>query len=118
MAVEPGIFAIYMATKPEKSKDAIKKIREQLQRIQEEDVPQEELDRAKNYLIGTYEIGLQTNGAQAATLAFNERYGLGHQEYKHYPKRIKAVTAKQVRKVAEKYLCPDCLIETIVRPKN
>ena len=117
-AVQPGMFAVYMATSPDKRKVAIDGMIEQVQRIREEKIPDEEIERAKNYLIGTYEVGIQTNSAQASAMAFNERYGLGYAEYLEYPQRIKEVTAKEVRKAAEKYLCPDCLVEVEILPKN
>ena len=117
-AVQPGMFAVYMATSPDKRKVAIDGMVEQVQRIREEKIPKEEIERAKNYLIGTYEVGIQTNSAQASAMAFNERYGLGYAEYLEYPRRIKEVTAKDVRKAAEKYLCPDCLVEADIIPEN
>jgi len=117
-AVQPGVFAVYMATSPDKRKMAIDGMIEQVQLIREEKIPEEEIERAKNYLIGTYEVGIQTNSAQAAAMAFNELYGVGYAEYLEYPQRIKEVTAKQVRKAAEKYLCPDCLVEAEILPKN
>jgi zinc protease len=107
-----------MATSPDKREIAINGIREQLQRIREEKIQEDEIERAKNYLIGTYEVGLQTNAAQAAAMAFNERYGLGYSEYLEYPQHIKEVTAKRIRKSAEKYLCSDCLVDAEVVPEK
>jgi zinc protease len=112
------MFAVYMATSPEKQKTAIHGMAEQVRRIREEKIPEEEIERAKNYLIGTYEVGIQTNSAQASAMAFNELYGLGYAAYREYPNRIKKVTAKDVRKAAEKYLCPDCLVEAKVVPEK
>ena len=117
-AVQPGMFAVYMATSPDKRKMAIDGMMEQVQRIREEKIPDEEIERAKNYLIGTYEVGIQTNSAQASAMAFNERYGLGYAELLEYPQHIKGVTAKEVLKAAEKYLCPDCLVEAEIMPAN
>jgi len=117
-AVQPGLFAVYMATSPDKRKVAIDGMIEQVQRIRTEKIPEEEIERAKNYLIGTYEVGIQTNSAQASAMAFNERYGLGYAEYLEYPQRIKEVTAKDVRKAAEKYLCRDCLAEAEILPEK
>jgi zinc protease len=117
-AVEPGLFAVYMATSPDKRKVAVDGMIEQVQRIRTEKIPEEEIERAKNYLIGTYEVGIQTNSAQASAMAFNERYGLGYAEYLEYPQRIKEVTAKEVRKAAEKYLCRDCLVKAEILPEN
>jgi zinc protease len=117
-ALDPGLFAIYMATKPDKRQVAIDGVREQIRRIRNEEIPEEEIERAKNYIIGAYEVGLQTNAAQAAAMAFNERYGLGYAEYLEYPERIKEVTAKKVRRAAEKYLGQEDLVTAEILPKN
>jgi len=117
-AYEPGAFGVYLATKQENDQKAVAEIRKQLHKIQEETVSKEELDRAKNYLIGAYDLSLQTNQAQAGVLASYERYGLGYEDYWRWPERIQNVTAKQVRKAARKYLCTDCLVEAIVRPEE
>jgi len=117
-ALNPGIFALYMATSPEKRKEAVDGMLAQIRRIREEGIPKEEIERAKNYLIGTYEVGLQTHAAQAAAMAFDERYGMGYAAYLEYPEHIQAVTAGKVRKAAEKYLCPDCLTEAEILPED
>jgi zinc protease len=117
-ALDPGLFAIYIATKPDKRQVAIDGIGEQIRRIREEGIPDEEIERAKNYIIGAYEVGLQTNAAQASAMAFNERYGLGYAEYLEYPERIKEVTAKKVRKAAERYLGRDDLVRAEILPKK
>jgi zinc protease len=117
-ALDPGLFAIYLAAKPDKRQIAIDAIRKQVQRIREEDVSEEEIERAKNFLIGTYEVGLQTNAAQAAAMTFDELYGLGYAEYLDYPKRIKEVTASKVRRAAERFLCMDCLVTAEVVPEK
>jgi zinc protease len=116
--VEPGAFGVYIATSPQKLEQAIQGIREQLRRVTTEKISTQELDRAKTYLIGTFEIGLQTNAAQSSSLAFNERYGLGFNAYREYPKRIEAVTADKVLEVAQRYLSPDRLSLAILKPEK
>jgi zinc protease len=102
--LEPGTFGVYIATAPEKVETALNGIREELEKARSTPVTPEELERAQKYLIGGYEIDLQRNSAQAADMAFNERYGLGWDEFKHYPNRIAAVTAEDVLRVARKYI--------------
>jgi len=102
--LDPGTFGVYIATAPEKVDTALKGIREELEKVRSIPITPEELERAQKYLIGGYEIDLQRNSAQAADMAFNEKYGLGWDEFKHYPDRIAAVTAKDVLRVARKYI--------------
>jgi zinc protease len=67
-------------------------------------VTDDELERAKKWLIGTYEIGLQTNRAQAMDMALNELYGLGYNFASEFVRKIDEVTADQVLNVARKFM--------------
>jgi len=117
-AYDPGAVGIYMATQPDNCTKAVVEIREHLQRIRDVKVSREELDRAKNYLMGSYDLSVQTNASQASLMALFERYGLGYADFLEYPEKIRKVTARQVKKAARKYLCPECLVEVIVVPEE
>jgi zinc protease len=102
--LDPFLFFVYIATSPEKTTIALEGIREELRRVWEAGVTAEEAERAKRYLVGSYEIELQKNAALAAMLAFDERYGLGHQEFSAYAREILAVTPAMIQQVARAYL--------------
>ncbi|MFP2962892.1 M16 family metallopeptidase [Myxococcus sp. 1LA] len=114
--VDPGYFATYMGTSPEKVDAALAGIRAELARVRDEPIPAEELARAKQHLIGTHEIGLQRNGARAALLALDTCYGLGMENFLHYADRVAAVTAEDVREVARKVINFDRSALAIVGP--
>ncbi|UCD84078.1 MAG: insulinase family protein [Deltaproteobacteria bacterium] len=116
--LEPGYLGTYIACHPEKLDQAISGIKRELNRLREDKITTEELERAKNYLVGTYEIGLQRNSALATELAFNERYGLGWDYYQKYPARILEVSAEDVLLVAKKYIQLDRYALTVIRPKK
>ena len=109
-------MGVYIATTPEKVDTALKGIRQELQKLLSTPVSSEELERAKKYIIGGYEIDLQRNGAQAADMSFNERYGLGWDEFMRFPERINAVTAEDVLRAARKYFRLDAPVLGIVTP--
>jgi len=115
--LDPGAFGVYMATSPEKFSEAVEGIKRELRRLTQEKVTQEELSRAKRYLIGTHEIGLQTNSDQAFDLAHNERYGLGYNFGERYVKGIEAVSAEDVLKIAQKYIRLDKYVLVTVGPR-
>lgn len=98
--VDPGSFAVYMGTSPEKVEPALAGVRRELERVRDECVSAIELDRAKEHLIGTHAIGLQRNGARAGVMALDTCYGLGPEALSHYEAQIAAVTADDVRDVA------------------
>jgi zinc protease len=114
--VDPGYFAVYMGTSPEKVDAALAGIRAELQRVRDEPIPEEELARAKQHLIGTHEIGLQRNGARAGLLAMDTCYGLGLDNFLHYADHVAAVTSKEVQEVARRVIDFNRSALTIVGP--
>jgi zinc protease len=114
--IDPGYFAVYIATSHENLPAALAGIREELRRIVEEPIGDEELDRAKKYLVGAHEISLQRRSALASTLAFHESYGLGYDEYRRYAGGVLAVDAAAVQRVAREYLDWDRAIIATVKP--
>jgi zinc protease len=114
--LDPFIFFVYLATSPEKTEVALNGIRKELLRVREYGVTAQEVERAKRYLVGSYEIELQKNSALAAMLAFDERYGLGYDEVASYAQNIVAVTPEMVHHVAHTYLAVDQSSVVIVGP--
>jgi len=114
--LDPFIFFVYLATSPEKSEVALDGIRKELQRVCDHGVTIPEVERAKRYLVGSYEIELQKNSALAAMLAFDERYGLGYDEVVSYAQHIMAVTPEMVHYVAHTYLAVNQSSVIIVGP--
>jgi zinc protease len=102
--LDPFIFFVYLATSPEKTQIALAGIKEELRRVRDEGPSTQEVERAKRYLVGSYEIECQKNSALAATLAFDERYGVGFREVEAYARNIEAVTPGLVHHVARAYL--------------
>lgn len=114
--LEPGFFGVYIGTAPDKRSTAIKAIKEQLALVLEKGVSGEELQRAQNYLVGSFEINLQQNSSQASQLGFDELYGLGWDNYKQFSTRIYAVTTGDVLRVARRYIDLDNYVLTVVSP--
>lgn len=107
LGLDTGAFGIYIATSPDKKQQAIDEIWQELQKVRTEPVSEEELAKAKSMLIGSYELGLQTRGAQALDLALNESYDLGQDFGNRYINEIEKVDAGAVMAVAVKYTLPD-----------
>jgi len=116
--VDPGYFAVYIATSPENLAVAKSGIEEELDKISTAPVPKAELERAKRYLVGAHEISLQRRAALASTLAFHEAYGVGWDEYRRYAPGILAVSAADVQRVAKKYLVRARAIVATVKPED
>ena len=108
----PGVFGIYVGTDPNKVDEALAAAREELRRLKDDLVSSDEIDQAKKYLTGSYEISLQSNGAQCEEMAFNELYGLGYDNGQRYLAALHAVTPEDLRRVAQTYF--DDTAETVV----
>jgi zinc protease len=114
----PGYFSVYLATSPERVKEAVDGILEILGRLTTQEITAKELERAKRYLIGTNDISLQRSSTISSVLAFNEVYGLGAESYKDYAAQINTVTTQDVVRVAKKYLTLDKYTLAIVKPEK
>ena len=102
--LDTGSFAFYTAFAPAKF-EAVKQALEKIVAdVRQKSISPEELQRAKDNILGLFEIGLQKNSEQAAEMAFNERYGLGFDNRYAYVDRINAVTAADVLSVARRFL--------------
>jgi len=113
---DPGYICVYMGTHPGKLDQAIAGVLRELKKVREEGLSGEEVERAKKYLIGNFEIGLQTNGAQAGQISSDELYGLGYDHYRRYADEIRKVSKEEVHRVAKKYFTLDAYALAIVRP--
>ncbi|HWP56965.1 MAG TPA: pitrilysin family protein [Candidatus Acidoferrales bacterium] len=109
-----GSFQIVMQTKNETASEAIRIAKEEIQRIREKGVTDEELKAAKDYLIGSFPLRLDTNRRIAAFLAQVEFFELGLDYPERYPEFIRRVTRADVARVAKRYLLPNKLITVIV----
>jgi len=115
-SVDPGYFAVYIGTSPEKVEEALTGIKQELARVKDALIPELELSRARRNLIGTHEIGLQRNSARAASLGLDVCYGLGVETFLGYANAVDRVTAQEVQAVAQKVLNFDQSALAIVGP--
>ncbi|MHB1185235.1 MAG: M16 family metallopeptidase [Desulfobulbia bacterium] len=114
LGLDTGSFGIYIGTSPDKKDQAITAVWQQLYRVLDEELSEEELTKAKNVLISNYELGLQTRGNQALEMALNESYGLGQDFGNRYVHAIEQVDAATVRAMARKYILPSSYVQVTV----
>jgi len=109
-----GIFQIGIQTKNETAEEAIRIAREEIRRIREEGVSEQELQEAKDYLTGSFPLRLDTNRRIADFLAHVEFFELGLDYPERYSELIRQVTGEDVLRVARKYLVPEKLIVVVL----
>jgi zinc protease len=114
--IEPGYFAVYIATEPSKVETAVKGILKELEGIRTGRASREELSRSQQYLVGVYELDLQRNSTLAAIHTFNALYDLPLDEVERFPEQIMAVTADDVLRAARRYIQPEAYTMAVIKP--
>ncbi len=112
--VMPGSFAVHVQTRNAAANRALTSVFQELKRIRNEPVSNQELADAKAYLIGSFPLRMDTNAKQASLLNLIELHRLGLSYFDDYPKAIAAVTKADVLRVAQKYLNPDLYALVVV----
>ena len=113
MRLGAGPFYATAGVQTDKTADALKEFFVELTKIHEP-IPAEELDKAKNYLALLMPRTFETTRGTADALAQAWVYDLPADYYTTYADRIRAVTAADVKRAADKYIVPDRLIVVIV----
>ncbi len=101
---DPGYYVFYVATTEEALSGVEELILNEIASLQKEPVPEEAIHRAKESLINLHKLSIQTPGSFSFQAALDELYGLGYDRYRQYEANIRAVTAEDIRRVAETYL--------------
>jgi zinc protease len=111
---ESGVWAGGVATRNDQVAESLRIIRAELDRMRREGPEAQELAEAKTYINGSFPLQLSSNGAIAGTLVGMQLAGLGTEYIEERPKLINAVTAEDVRRVAERLLDPSKLLVVVV----
>jgi zinc protease len=114
--IVPGHFSFYAGTEPEKVAQVEEEFLAEVALLRNEGLTQSELDRAKAKIIGQKKIARQDLGGYAMTTALDELYGLGFAQTDSEDEKFQAVTLDAVKSAAQKYLTPDSLVISVVKP--
>lgn len=109
-------FITYMGTAPTNTEIAIKGLSTEVERLTQINLQEEELQGAKNKLLGQYALGKQTNGEIAQTYGWYETLGLGVDFDRSFQAAIPPITSKQINEVANRYLSKPYI--SIVKPEG
>lgn len=114
-----GYFSISAGVSNTRVKEAINGILEEVRKISNEIIPENELRKAKDYLIGTMYLGLESSDSLADFYGFQE---LLHDKKIQTPDdivlKIEKITAKEIQKLAKEILKNEGLNLAIVGPFN
>ena len=102
--IEPGFFGIYAMLDPERVDEAVDIVKLEIEKVVQRPISDEELAQAKAAVSMSVRFGRQRSSSLGLTAATSELYGLGYDFFTGEKDRIEAVTADDVKRVAEKYL--------------
>ncbi len=113
---DAGVMSISAGVSPENVAETTKVIKDELVKLVKEPVGDEELTRARDYTIGSFQLSLETS------MALAQRAGelllmLGEIEpVEEVVAKLKAVTAEEVQRVAQRFFRNDNLAMALVGP--
>ena len=112
---QAGAFVAYIGMAPEREEEAREEMLRELLRTTMQPLDADELERARRYLIGSWQIRQQTHSRQLGDLAGALLLGEGLAELREYVSRIQAVSAEDVRAAAERWIRPEHVVEAVIR---
>jgi predicted Zn-dependent peptidase len=105
----PGDFSVDADVRTEVTDTSISLIIEELNRIVNEEVTDEELSSVKSYLTGIFPIQLETANAVATRVINLKMYDLPKDYYDTFISNVNKLTKKDIINAAKKYIHPDNL---------
>jgi zinc protease len=114
----PGVFFSGLSTASESTARAINATLHEIKRLQNEPVPQQELDDTRNRFLNSL-VFRNENRASALFEQLNNTYlGLPLDAFEQYVEQVRNVTVEDIQRVAREYLQPDNVHILVVGNSN
>ncbi len=113
---DQGIIAAYLATDPQKMKQAVSLLEEEFRKLREETLSLQEIEEAKSQLKGNLVLGLESTSSRMNRLAMMEMY-LGEL----YPidrtlEEIDKITPESLQEAASEFFAPEKILRVVFSP--
>lgn len=108
-----AVFSIYIGTEPSNIETSINGFKEEIEKIKNILVSEEELSNAKNNIIGKQQFITETNSQQANMMAYYSIMGRGYGYQKQVIEALRAVTAEELKECANKYFTDDFVLAVL-----
>lgn len=110
----PGAFYVEVKTKNENTQYVINLIIEEIKKMKNSEVSDEELKDAKAFLVGSFPLRIDTMKKISEFLPVMDFYGLGDDYIAKYPEYIEKVTKQDIKRVAQRILNTEGYIVVVV----
>lgn len=98
--------------------NTIEEVLKEIKLLQQEQVPEEELETVKNYMLGKFLNDISTIFDQCDRYKRITLHKLSPEHYNNYVTTVRTVTAPELQDLANKYLQPDDLYTTVAGRKD
>lgn len=118
-SADPGAFMISAELKEKATVEKVKgEILKQLNILKKNKITVKELEKARNQTMMDYMNSLLTIDGKAQSLAINEIIFSDYQRLFSDLKKYDQVTVEQIKKVAQKYLRPESMVQAELQPNK
>ncbi|HBL77014.1 MAG: hypothetical protein A2W90_19420 [Bacteroidetes bacterium GWF2_42_66] len=114
---EAAYLVISTEVGSEYTEATIIEINRELERLQNEPVPAEELETVKSFLLGEFLRDFDGPFALATSFKAINDFGLGYDFYEYYLEVLNRITAEELQKLAQTYLSPEDMYMVIAGAK-
>ncbi len=110
-------FSVYIASEPKNIETCLKGFKKEIDKIVSERISDEELEDAKNNIIGKRQFFTETNILQSSLIGLYESEGLGYDYETKLIEKIKSVTPEKIQEIAKKYFSNPYVL-SVLAPKQ
>ena len=114
---DTGIFCIYAGVEPERTEEALQKIKSEVRKLVRQPVSKRELQRTKDQLKGNLLLGLESPSSHMQRLARMEIFMGEWQSLDAIVERIDAVTADDLQSIATDLFVDQASFTTVLLPE-
>lgn len=114
----PGPILVAFESTQDKAPAAVQAILDAMERLKSADIPQEDLEAAKQSLKASYAQGSASGAGQIGAIFDIEQYGLGRDYLLNFDARVAAITSDEVKSAAKKHLNTTAIAIAAVGPAS
>jgi len=111
---QDGVFTIGLQTRKDQADEALRVVRETLAEFVATGPTDEELEGARQHIVGSFPLRIDSNREILEHLAVIGFYRLPLDWLERYPENVAAVTAAQIRDAFQRRISPDRLVVVVV----